>query len=272
MAGAGGDLDPALEAYASSLAGRLLGVLGPDLVGVYLHGSAVLGGWRAEVSDVDLLGVVTGPLPEPAKQAVAERLTDPALPCPAAHGLELSLITAATAGSPARLPPFELHVAFAPGTRRHREGFPVNLPRTKVVDGSGQAGDPDLLLYVAVCRRSGRAVLGPPPAVVFAEPPRSWLLEATAAELRWAAGRATFAYQVLTACRAWRFLEDDVLASKVAAGAWARTRLAAAAPDLTDLTGLVDLALAAQRGEIPMPVDPALLAAADQFLKRVMDR
>jgi hypothetical protein len=51
-----------------------------------------------------------------------------------------------------------------------------------------------------------------------------------------------------------------------------RTRLATAAPDLTDLTGLVDLALVAQRGEIPMPVDPALLAAADQFLKRVMDR
>jgi hypothetical protein len=57
---------------------------------------------------------------------------------------------------------------------------------------SSLAGDPDLLLYLAVCRRSGRAVLGPPPAVVFSEPPRSWLLEATAAELRWAAGRATF--------------------------------------------------------------------------------
>jgi hypothetical protein len=113
---------PALEAYTATVADRLLGVLGADLVGVYLHGSAVLGGWRAEVSDVDLLGVAAGPIQAPARRGVAERLTDPALPCPAAHGLEFSLITAAAARAPTRSPPFELHVAHAPrGLRRGTE-------------------------------------------------------------------------------------------------------------------------------------------------------
>jgi Domain of unknown function (DUF4111) len=206
--------DPALEAYAAEVAGRLRGVLGPSLVGVYLHGSAVLGGWRPRVSDVDPLGVVAGPLDRAVKRAVAERLTDPELPCPAAHGLELSLVTAATAAAPSRSPPFELHVAFAPGAPRRRPG--------------------------------------------------SWLLEGAAGELRWAAGRATFAYRVLTACRAWRFLEDGVLGSKVDGGRWARDRVAD--------PGLVDLALAAQRGEIPMPVDEPALAAADRLLGEVLER
>ena len=265
MPGMDGDHpNPALEAYAAEVAGRLRGVLGPGLVGVYLHGSAVLGGWRAPVSDVDLLGVVTGPLDPAAKRAVAERLTDPGLACPAAHGLELHLITAATAAAPTRLPPFELHLAFAPGPPGRRAGYPVNVPATKVVDGAGVAGDPDLLLYVAVCRRCGRALLGPPPAEVFGEPPRSWLLQGAAGELGWAAGRATFAYRVLTACRAWRFLEDGVLGSKVDGGRWARDRVADPA--------LVDLALAAQHGEIPMPVGAAALAAADRLLAEVLHR
>jgi Domain of unknown function (DUF4111) len=260
----GGSPDPALDAYLAGVRDRLLEVLGADLVGLYLHGSAVLGGWQPEISDVDLLGVAAGALGQAAKRAIAERLTDPALRCPAAHGLEFSLITAAAARAPTRSPPFELHVAHAPGTRQQRPGFPVNVPRTKVDDGAGTPGDPDLVLYFAVCRRSGRALLGPPPREVFAEPPRSLLLEATADELRWAAGHATFAYRVLTACRVLRFLEDGALESKLAAGVWARDRVREPA--------LVDLALAAQRAEIPMPADPDRLAAADRLLKETLGR
>jgi Domain of unknown function (DUF4111) len=256
--------DPVADAYAAAVAGRLRDVLGADLVGVYLHGSAVLGGWLPQTSDLDLLAVAAGPPAAAARRAVAERLTDPALPCPAAHGLEFSLVTAAAAGTPSRSPRFELHVGHATGATERRPGFPERLPATRVVDGTGTAGDPDLLLCFEVCRRAGRSVLGPPPAEVFAAPPRAWLLEAAAGELRWAAGHASFAYRVLTACRAWRFLDEDALGSKLAGGAWARSRLAD--------PGLVDLAVAAQRGEVPMPLGPARLAAADRLLGEVLAR
>jgi hypothetical protein len=258
---AAGAVDPALDAYLAAVAGGLTRVLGPVLVGVVVHGSAVLGGWTAERSDVDVLGVVARPIGQRAKRVIAARLHHPSLACPAAAGLELSLVTAAVAGDPPRRPPFELHVNTGPAARTH-------------LGGAG-AVDPDLLLHFAVSRRSGLAVAGPDPVEVFAEPPRDWLLERAAAELRWAGRHGSFAYRVLTACRAWRYLEDDVLGAKVDSGRWARLRLADPSPAVATPPGaaaLVDAAVAAQLGHAPMPAAPADLAAADRFLAAVLDR
>jgi hypothetical protein len=259
----GGEPNRALDAYPAAVAAGLTRVLGPVLVGLYLHGSAVLGGWSAERSDVDLLGVVARPLERRAKRAISARLHHPSLACPARAGLELSLVTAAVAADPPRRPPFELHVATGPSPQTHL--------------GGPAAADPDLLLHFAVCRRAGVAVAGPDPVEVFAEPPRAWLLERVAAELRWAVRHGNFAYRVLTACRAWRYLEDDVLGSKVESGRWARVRLAdpdpagEAAPSPA-VAALVDAAVAAQLGQAPMPDAPADLAAADRYVAAVLER
>jgi streptomycin 3"-adenylyltransferase len=131
--------------------------------------------------------------------------------------------------------------------------------------GGPGATDPDLLLYFAVCRRSGVAVSGAPPAEVLAEPPRAWLEEQAAEELRWTMRHGSFADRVLNACRAWRLLEDGELCSKLDGGEWARAR-AGADP------ALVDAALAAQRGLAPMPDAAVDLAAADRFVAAVLDR
>jgi aminoglycoside adenylyltransferase-like protein len=244
-------MDPALDAYLGRVAAGLARALGPALAGLYLHGSAALGGWSAERSDVDLLGVVARRLGRRAKQVVAARLLHPALACPAERGLELSLVTASVAAAPPRRPPFELHVNTGLEGVKHDLGGPA-------------AVDPDLLLYFAVCRRSGVAVAAAPPGEVFAEPPRAWLLEQAVEELRWALLNGGFAYRVLTACRAWRLLEDDVLCSKLDGGEWARRGVADPA--------LVDAALAAQRGLAPTPDAAADLAAADRFVAAVLDR
>jgi hypothetical protein len=248
---AGPGLDPALDAYLARLAAGLARALGPVLNGLYLHGSAALGGWSAGTSDVDLLGVVARPLGRRAKQQVAARLLHPALACPAERGLELSLVTAAVAADPPRRPPFELHVNTGLEGVKHHLGGPG-------------AVDQDLLLYFAVCRASGLAVAGPPPEEVFAEPPREWLLEQVAAELRWALRHGSFAYRVLNACRAWRLAADGVVCSKLDGGRWARRRLAD--------PSMVDAALAAQQGLAPMPEAAADLAGADRFVASVLAR
>jgi streptomycin 3"-adenylyltransferase len=209
--------------------------------------------------------VVARPLGRRATQVVAARLLHPALVCPAAGGLELSLVTAAVAADPPRRPPFELHVNTGPEGARHHLGGPG-------------AVDPDLLLYFAVCRRSGVAVRGAPPAEVFASPPRAWLLEQAAEELRWALQNRGFTYRVLTACRAWRLLEDGELCSKLDGGEWARRRLMRPGDPLgvprtpPSDPALVDAALAAQRGLAPAPGAAADLAAADRFAATVLDR
>jgi hypothetical protein len=258
---AGGGPEPALDAYLATVAGGLARVLGPALVGLFLHGSAALGGWSAERSDVDLLGVVARPIGRQAKREISARLHHPSLTCPAAAGLELHLVTAAVAADPPRRPPFELHVTTGPSPQTHL--------------GGSAAADPDLLLHFAVCRRAGLTLAGPQPVEVFAEPPRAWLLERAAAELRWARRHGNFASRVLTACRAWRYLEDDVLGGKVEGGRWARLRLADPTPPggvPPGAAALVDAAVAAQLGQAPMPTAPADLAAADRLLAAVAAR
>jgi aminoglycoside adenylyltransferase-like protein len=252
----GGAADPGLGAYPAAVATGLTRVLGPALVGLYLHGSAAMGGWSAERSDVDLLGVVARPLGRRAKREISARLNHPSLVCPATAGLELSLVTATVAADPPRRPPFELHVHTGPSPQTHL--------------GSPAVADPDLLLHFAVCRRAGVAVAGPDPVEVFTEPPRAWLLERAAAELRWAVRHGNFAYRVLNACRAWRYLEDDVLGSKGEGGRWARLRLVDT--ELPGAGALVDAAVAAQLGLAPMPAAPADLAAADRFVASVLER
>jgi streptomycin 3"-adenylyltransferase len=194
-------------AYARGLAVVLQAELGGGLVGVYLHGSAVLGGFHPVASDVDVLAVIAGPIDAAVQARVGARLAA-AGTCPGS-GLEMSVITAATAAD-LGVCPFEVHVSTGVDP--------------KVVPGADHTGDPDLVLYAEVCRRSGCAVHGPRPVDVFGPVPRARLLAAVAEEVRWAAVHGSVAYAVLNACRAERYAVEGVLSSKVAAGEWARAR------------------------------------------------
>ena len=207
-----------IEDYLAELTQRFEDVLGESLVGVYLHGSAVLGDFSPARSDLDVVAVVDRPLSPREKDAIAEV----ARSCPAAGGLELHVVRE-SALAPIEEQPFELHVGSG-----------------KVVDGSGHAGDADLPAHFAILREHGRALTGPPPATVFPAIPRAMLLRSFAGELRWAEERGSPSYQVLNACRALRFVEEGVLNSKLAGAEWARARGLQPA--------LVDAAIAHRRG------------------------
>lgn len=237
-------MDARSERYATDVAAALAGVLGPDLTGVYLHGSAVLGGFDARRSDVDILVVSEGAMTAGQQTAAAEALSEERLPCPAA-GLELSVVTLAAARHPAARPAFELHVTTEPEDR-------------KVVDGHGHGGDPDLVLHFAVCRAAGRLLgLGRPADQVFAPVPGELVRAQLAAELHWATGLRSGAelypgeYAVLNACRAWRYAVDGTLVSKVDGGEWALSRVPG--PDRE----LIATALARQRCQPAAGLDPA---------------
>jgi len=181
-------------------------VLGRELVGAYVHGSLALGDFSAGRSDVDVVAVCKRPLSAEQKEAVAARLVR--LAARPAPDLEFHLVTREALAAGGEAPRFELHVAGA-----------------RVVDGSGHGGDPDLVMHYAVLHEHGVAVgAGPPAAELFPRIERAALLRAFAGELRWSLGEATPAYQVLNACRAWRFREEGVLCSKTAGAEWALRR------------------------------------------------
>jgi hypothetical protein len=221
-----------------------LSALRPDLVSVYLHGSAVLGGFRPTSSDVDVLAVIAEPGPVATQHAMGEALVTTGQ-CPGA-GLEMSVITAAT--------------AYLPGDCR----FEVHVNTTRkppaITTGTGRPGDPDLVLHCAVCRDHALAILGPQPRRVFGPIPRDRVLTAMTSELQWGLSNAPMATVVLNACRALRYAEHDVLCSKLGGGEWYLARH----PD----DSVVIYALDAQRNDQPLPITPE----AARFVASISDQ
>lgn len=198
---------PVVGEYAAVVLAALRDILGSRLEGLYLHGSAAMGGWDATRSDVDLLAVCATPLERAEKDSVARKLSG--LEAPGA-GLELSIVTRHSLAALSARPAFELHVT----TGADRE----------VVDGDGHPGDPDLVMHFAVCRERGVAVAGPAPEGVFPAVPRELLARALFQEVAWGLHYAPPRYAVLNACRAWAYAEDGHLLSKAEGGAWAVER------------------------------------------------
>ncbi|MFB7917195.1 aminoglycoside adenylyltransferase domain-containing protein [Streptomyces sp. NPDC056061] len=194
--------------YVAEVSAALAGVR-PDLVGVYLHGSAVLGGFHGARSDVDVLAVVAEPGTEADQQAMGAAVTEVEARCPGT-GLEMSVITAATAADLGSCP-FEVHIR-------------TTAAETVVIPGAGHAGDTDLVLHSTVCREHALAVCGPPAPAVFGPVPADRVGAAMVGELRWALDHATPTYGVLNACRALRFADDGRLCSKLDGGRWYLTR------------------------------------------------
>jgi predicted nucleotidyltransferase len=231
--------------FVSALAEALQTVPEAGVVGVYLHGSAVLGGYSARSSDVDVLAVTAAPVDRAVQATIAARLIDTARRWPRTP-LEISVITAATAAD-LRDCPFEVHVV-------------VSGDEVKTVLGTGRDGDPDLILHVEVCRRHGLAVYGPPAGQVFSPVPQARLIGAVRDEVRWGREHGHLSYGVLNACRALRFATDGVLCSKLDGGTWLLARRDEA---------VIRQALTDQRAGVTRPMTPEAKGFVEQILEEL---
>jgi Nucleotidyltransferase domain/Domain of unknown function (DUF4111) len=215
---------------ATAVASRLREALGSNLAAIYLHGSAVLGGFDPSVSDLDVLVLCENPLSDAEVDAVATVVEHLDLPT---KGLEMSVMTRSEALDPdVDRPRFQIHTAVGQGGAARR------------VDGRAGGGDRDLILHLAVCRSSGHSLAGPSPQATLPSLPEAIVQRAMIEEIGWARGAGDPAYLVLTAARASAFARTRRLVSKVEAG-----EADAALP-------VVRAALARQRG-LASPIHPA---------------
>ena len=245
----GRTVDPAALDAARSTCERLGEALLDNLLAVYLHGSAVLGGYRSDRSDLDVLVLTARSLGDGDFDAVLALLVDVAYP---AKGLEMTILTKAEAAQPdAHAPRFQLHVAID-----GRSGA------VRVVDGRNGEGDRDLVLHFAVCRSAGVALVGPPTGETLASIPDREVRQAMFDEIAWAA-TAPPEYLVLTSARAWTFAATGRLVSKIEAGEWAAERYSEPA--------VIRSALAAQRGGAS-DVDPVATREFARHVAEVLDR
>ena len=234
-----------VAAFGHDVAATLASTLRDDLVGVYFVGSIALGGYVGGESDVDVIAVCRGPLAAETKEAVADRLLDATVNCPA-RGLEFTLYRAEVAANTPKQADFEINVNGGP-----------RMAREVRLSAHGQAR----FWYVldrGIANRHGLVLSGPPSAEVFSRVPRTVLIEVMRESMRWHREheKATH-YSVLNACRAWRFAVDDVLGSKLEGARWARDRWRP--------RSLVDAAVDLRHGR-PAPLDAG---EVDRFLAHV---
>jgi hypothetical protein len=144
---------------------RVRGLLGGELVGVYLAGSGALGGYVHGRSDVDVAVVARDPLSRETKEALVAALRHEALPCPA-RGLELVVYAVARPQPELNLNTGErmaFLATFEPG---------ADSPHWFVLDR-------------AILGARGVVLTGPPPAEAFPPPPEDEILEALARGSQW---------------------------------------------------------------------------------------
>jgi predicted nucleotidyltransferase len=237
------------QRYAEEVAGRLAGVLGEDLPGVYVVGSGALGDWIPGRSDIDVMAICEQPLTQADRDALGGRLRHAVLPCPA-RALELVVYTREAVRAPRLGVRFELNLNTGEGIEDHVTSDP-----------GGEAAH-WFVLDLAAAREHARPLKGPPANSLIGAVPEPELAEAMRASLRWhAEHEAAGANAVLNACRSWRRIECGDWTTKGDAGRWAIERGA-------DL-GLVRDALRLHegaRGELDAAAAAAFLAGVSARL------
>ena len=193
-------------------------ILGENLVGVYLHGSAVMGCFNPQKSDIDLLIVVDRPLSDAIKLAYMETVVAYNAMGPA-KGMELSVVLREVCKPFVYPTPYELH--FSAG---HLASYLVDpdayLRRMQGVDR-------DLAAHFTILTKRGRCLFGAPIEAVFAEVPHRDYLDSILYDVEHAAEEITEApmYLTLNLARVLAYREAGLVLSKKEGGDWALAHL-----------------------------------------------
>ncbi|MDY0816424.1 aminoglycoside adenylyltransferase domain-containing protein [Kitasatospora purpeofusca] len=208
------------------------GVLGRDVVGVYLHGSAVLGGLRP-ASDLDVLLVARRSPAERERSALlggllgisgtgaGDATTDGAGAgagdgsADGARPVELAVVVQSDI-RPWRYPPV---CDFLYGEWLRAEYEAGSVPRPEPM--------PDLALLITMVLAGDRPLAGPPPARVLDPVPHTDLVRASVAGLPGLLDdlEGDTRNVLLTLARIWSTLATGRISSKDTAAAWALARL-----------------------------------------------
>lgn len=125
------------------------GILGENLVGIYLHGSAVMGCFSENKSDVDLLVVVNTEISDAVKRQYMDMVVELNAVAPS-KGIELSIVRKEICNPFIYPTPFELHFSIA-----HLEWYRKN-PEDYVAKMKGT--DKDLAAHFTIIYHRGRYI------------------------------------------------------------------------------------------------------------------
>ena len=193
-------------------------ILKDNLAGIYLHGSAAMGCFRPETSDLDLLTVVYGPMTDETKRAYMDAvvLLDRDGP---AKGIEMSVVDRNVCDPFAYPTPFLLHYS-----RMHTAWYRSD-PDDYIRKMNGT--DRDLAAHFTVIRSRGRCLYGLPVRQVFAEVPEQDYLDSIRNDVSGAKEEIADnpVYLILNLARVLAFAKEKRILSKQEGGEWGLNHL-----------------------------------------------
>ncbi|QSQ14004.1 aminoglycoside adenylyltransferase family protein [Myxococcus landrumensis] len=212
-------LDTESRAQVARVVDLLPRLLGDDVVGLYLLGSALNGGLRPK-SDVDLMLALSRPLGDGRREALVEQL--------------LAISVDPRLGAPGR--PLEVTVVVLDDVRPWRHPAKRELQFGEWLHDDFVAKrveppviDPDLTLLLTMVRQHGVALMGPPPTEVFDPVPPADVERALAETVAQWTGEDTWRGEekniLLALARIWMTRVQGGFFPKDVAAAWALERL-----------------------------------------------
>lgn len=188
-------------------------VLGDNLVGVYLHGSAAMGCFHPKKSDLDLMVIVENVPEDCVKREFMDQVVRLNEEAPE-KGLELSVVRRKFCNPFVYPTPYELHfsIMHLEWYRRDPEGYIAGMHGT----------DRDLAAHFTILREFGSVLWGVAVEEIFGEVPSADYIDSIWRDVEQAEEDilANSVYVALNLCRVLAYLREGLVLSKKAGGEW----------------------------------------------------
>ena len=193
-------------------------IFGRNLTGIYLHGSAVMGCFHPQKSDLDLLVVIREEASDETKQQFMELVVELNKQAPP-KGLELSVVKEGVCKPFVYPTPFELHFSNA-----HLNWY-QSAPQDYVEKMKGT--DKDLAAHFTITYHRGQVLYGKEISEVFAPVPAADYLDSIWCDIENAVEEIAEnpMYLTLNLCRVLAYKKDGLIVSKQEGGEWGQKNI-----------------------------------------------
>ena len=188
-------------------------IFADNLVGIYLHGSGVMGCFNPEKSDIDLIVVVKNDIPDVDKKAFMDMVVALNANAPS-KGIEVSIVKSNVCKPFVYPTPFELHFS-----AMHLNWYKDN-PDNYVQNMKGT--DEDLAAHFTIITHRGVCLAGKPIDEVFGEVPKDAYMDSIRGDIAEAEQDILedTMYITLNLARALAFVREGLVLSKREGGEW----------------------------------------------------
>lgn len=189
-------------------------ILGDDLCGIYLHGSAVMGCFNPQKSDVDLIVIVNGKISDDTKRKFMDMVVELNAIAPP-KGIEMSVVRKEVCSPFVYPTPYELH--FSKGYLEWYAKDPDGYIRE--MNGT----DKDLAAHFTIIRKRGKCLYGLTIDEAFGEVPKRDYLDSIWFDIENARRdiKKYPMYLILNLARVSAYCKSELVLSKKEGGEWA---------------------------------------------------